>query len=157
MTATVVRTATIDSPVEDVWEVLADFGGISAWASNVDHSCLLSQEVERDLTRIVRRIQTGRTTVLERVQTWDEPSVLAYGIEGLPPVVRSVVNEWRLNPAGITHTAVALTTTVDCGSRPPLQLIATIVARRLAKESDSMLAGLTHHMSTRKREDTSHV
>ena len=57
-------------------------------------------------------------------------------------MVRRANNEWRLAPAGSTATEVTLTSHVDCGPRPPQQLVARVVARRLAKESESMLAGL---------------
>ena len=89
----------------------------------------------------VRRVQTGRTTLLERVVTWDEPRVLAYTIEGLPKVVRHVRNQWTLEPTG-AGAEVRLTTDVDCGPRPPQQLVARLVARRLARESDRLLDGL---------------
>ena len=89
---------------------------------------------------LVRRVQTGRTTLLETVEEWDAGKALAYRIEGLP-VARAVRNAWHLAPATV-GTSVTLTTTVDAGPRPPQQLIARLVARRLAKESDSMLAGL---------------
>lgn len=147
MTA-VTRTATIARPVEDVWAVLADFGSISRWSPRVDHSVVITHggsEAEVGIGA-VRRIQTGRMTLLERVVVWDEPSTLAYAIEGLPPVVRAVRNEWQLTPDGAGRTTVALTSTIDCGPRPPQQLIARIVAWRLARESVSMLGGLAESL-----------
>lgn len=140
--STVTRTRTIARPAEEVWAVLADFGGIAAWADNADHSCVL-RAIGGDPVGLgtERRIQSGRMTLVERVTIAEEPEVLAYAIEGLPPVVRSVTNEWRLTPQGDT-TAVALSSTIDCGPRPPQQLIARIVGRRLAKASETMLAGL---------------
>ncbi len=142
------RSCRIAAEVDAVWDVLADFGSISHWAANVDHSCLL-----RDVDPgpgLVRRIQTGRTTLLETVEDWDVGTRLAYRIEGLPPVVRHVRNEWRLAPATV-GTSVTLTTTVDAGPRPPQQLIARLVARRLAKESEAMLAGLAGTLEGARR------
>lgn len=140
---TVTRARTMACAPEHVWAALADFGAISAWAPAVDHSCLLRATGDGDGVGSVRRIQMGRTTLLERVVTWDEPETLAYEIEGLPPVVRSARNQWRLQPAG-GGTVVTLTSSVDCGPRPPQRLVARIVARRMASESASMLAGLSH-------------
>ena len=72
---------------------------------------------------------------------------LGYRIEGLPPVLRTVRNDWSLTAAG-AGTDVAVTTTVDAGPRPPQQLVARLVARRMARASDSMLAGLAAHLTT---------
>jgi carbon monoxide dehydrogenase subunit G len=151
------RTRTIARPSQDVWNALADFGGVSAWAPNADHSCLQRIDGHSGGSGIgvVRRIQTGRMTLLEEVVIWDEPTTLGYQIEGLPPVVRSVRNEWRLEPVGAAATKVTLTSFVDCGPRPPQQLIARIVARRLAKESDSMLGGLAGSLESERGRATS--
>lgn len=136
------RTQTMGRPPEAVWAVLADYGAIADWADNADHSCLLGTAgAPTEGLGLTRRIQAGRITLVEEVTTWDPPEALAYSIEGLPKVVRSVSNEWRLAPVGDT-TRVTLTTRVDCGPRPPQELLARIVARRLAKASDTMLAGL---------------
>lgn len=145
------RTGSIPAPPEVVWNVLADFGAIVVWAPNVDHSCLLTEQ--QSGLGAARRIQTGRTTLVETVTEWapptdDEPGVLSYRLDGLPKVVRSVTNSWRLTP-GDDGTAVTLTSTVDAGPRPPQKLIARIVGRKLAAASDEMIAGLAAHVSTR--------
>lgn len=145
----VTRTRTIARSPEKIWQTLADFGGISAWAPNCDHSCLLRSVDDRTKIGITRRIQTGRMTLLERVVSWDEPKSLAYDIEGLPPIVRLVRNEWRLEATSATTTAVTLTSSIDCGPRPPQRLIARIVGRRLAKASASMLGGLNNSLEER--------
>jgi hypothetical protein len=124
--------------------VLADFASISSWADNVDHSCLLA--AGQPGPGMARRIQAGRTTVVERVVTWQPAASLAYDIEGLPAVVRSAGNRWDLAPEG-GSTRVTLTSTVDAGPRPPQQLVARIVCRVLARQSDVMLAGLAARAS----------
>lgn len=139
------RTATIDADLTAVWDVLAAFGEISRWAPNVDHSCLLGVPADTsDLAGIPRRIQAGRTVLVETVTAWSPPSGLAYRIDGLPPVLRSVTNEWQLAPApgASDRTVVTLTSHVDAGPRPPQQMIARIAANRLAGESEKMLQGL---------------
>ncbi|MEO6629298.1 MAG: SRPBCC family protein [Aquihabitans sp.] len=149
----VFRTRNIAGTPAEVWEVLSDFGAISKWAPNVDHSSLQQQPGGPDLASLglVRRIQTGRRTLLERVVRWDEPRALAYEIEGLPKVVRSLRNEWTLVVDGDTGTTATLATRLDCGPRPPQQLGARILGRRLAKESDQLLLGLAHFMEDRVR------
>lgn len=133
------RSRTIDASPDAVWDVLADFASISAWADNVDHSCLLV--AGEPGVGMARRIQAGRTTVVERVVTWRPASALAYDIEGLPPVIRSARNRWDLVPAA-AWTRVTLTSTVDAGPRPPQMLVARIVGRLLVRQSEVMLAGL---------------
>lgn len=136
---TITRTAEIRASTDEIWALLADFAAISRWAPNVDHSCLLSEQTEGVGT--VRRIQTGRTTVVETVGTWEPGAALGYEITGLPPVIRSVTNTWRLEPAG-DHTRTTLTSEIDAGPRPPQKAAARVVARTLGKASDEMLAGL---------------
>lgn len=140
--AEVTRTRRIGAAPEQVWSALADFGAISAWAPNVDHSSLLCAGGPGEHVGLVRRIQTGRRTVLERVVRWEHGTVLAYEIEGLPKPVRSARNEWRLAPDGEAGCHASLTTRVACGRGPPQRLLAAIVTRRLAALSDVMLVGL---------------
>jgi hypothetical protein len=49
---------------------------------------------------------------------------------------------------------VTLATHVDCGPRPPQQLVARLVARRLAKASDAMLDGLAAHLAATNTSDS---
>lgn len=139
---------TMAHPAAVIWEALADFGAISTWAPNADHSSLL-QTTEPLGVGCTRRVQVGRLTLLERVVTWDEPNTLAYAIEGMPAVVRSVRNEWRLEPVDPTKTEVTLRSDIDCGPRPPQRLIARIVGLRLASASASMLTGLAQFLGER--------
>ncbi len=148
------RTGTTAATPDEVWAVLSDFAAISAWAPNVDHSCLLTEQATGVGT--ARRIQAGRTTLVETVTEWTPPTddtttddttaVLSYALTGLPKVVRSVTNTWNLerDRAG---TAVTLTSTIDAGSRLPQKAIAWVVGRKLASASDEMIAGLTDHIA----------
>ncbi len=145
---TVERTALIEAAPQAIWKVLADFASISAWAPNVDHSCLLTEQEEGVGT--TRRIQVGRTTLTETVRSWETGSSLSYTICGLPPIIGSVVNTWRLEPHG-DGTHATLTTDIDAGVRPPRQLLARVVGRKLAAASDEMLGGLTEHFDERER------
>ena len=143
--ATVTKSTTIPASVDAVWAVLADFAAIGQWAPNVDHSCLMSDQTEG--VGMVRRIQTGRTTVVETVEHWEPGVALRYAITGLPPIIRSVTNAWSIEPDGDATTAT-LTTEIDAGPRPPQQGIAKAVGRKLGQASDEMLAGLATHFAT---------
>jgi len=144
---TVTRTALIEAGSAGVWAVLADFESISAWAGFVDHSSLLTEQTEE--VGMSRRIQMDRTTVVETVTAWEPGVTFSYEITGLPPVIKSVTNTWRLGASG-DATMVWIVTDVDTGPRPPQQAIAKGVARRLSKSSDDMLAGLNARLTSER-------
>jgi hypothetical protein len=122
-----------------VWAVLADFGAIANWVPMIQHSCLLSEQIE--LPGTIRRVQIARQTLVERVVTWKPSRELAYDIEGLPPIVGTARNTWRLVPAA-HGTEVVLTTEIETGPNPVKVFVAKKVLERMAMASDSMLAGL---------------
>ena len=48
----------------EVWDVLADFGSISSWADNIDHSCILNHGPGEPIGT-TRRVQIGRDALVE--------------------------------------------------------------------------------------------
>ena len=116
----VVEESIIARSPEVVWAALADFGSISRWAPNVDHSCLTTEQ--RDGVGAGRRVQVGRQAVLEHIVDWEPARRLAYAIDGLPPVVRSVTNTWTLEGTGTSTT----------GNRSSLVMSVMIVSTLLA-------------------------
>ncbi|MGE2724374.1 SRPBCC family protein [Mycolicibacterium pulveris] len=143
--ATIDRTRTIAAPIKEIWEVLADFGAISSWVDNVDHSCILVSGPEPVGT--TRRLQVGRETLVERIVEFDPPHTLAYDIGGLPKRLGALTNRWTLQPAG-SSTTVTLTSAAEIGSRVDQQLAERVLCRMLARQSDSMLAGLAKRMES---------
>ncbi len=141
------RERHIARPVDEVWAALADFGSIARWAPDVDHSCLLTEQHAG--VGPARRVQVGRITLVERITAWEPepPCTLAYEIEGLPAALGRVSNRWSLEPAG-DGTRATLTSRVE-GSSQPLRVLARVAAARLAKVSESMLAGLDRYVTTR--------
>lgn len=135
------RTRTIAAAPEQVWATLAEFGALSSWASNVDHSCLLEHGDDVTAVGTTRRVQVGRDTLVERITESAAPTVLAYDIEGLPKRLSRVANRWTLSSAG-DKTRVELTSTVEIGAHPLARIAEKAVCRFLAKQSDTMLAGL---------------
>lgn len=146
--ADICRTRAIAAEPQAIWDVLADFGTISAWADIVDHSCLLSPAAEGVAVGTTRRVQTGRNTLVERITDFDSPNTLAYDIQGLPSQLSTVSNRWRLRPTANGSTEVTLTSTVEIGPRPFQQLAERVVSRLLAKQSDVMLAGLANRLES---------
>jgi uncharacterized protein YndB with AHSA1/START domain len=143
--ADISRTRTITATPQAIWDVLADFGALSSWSANADHSCILNHGPDGHELGTTRRVQVGRNTLVERIEEFDPPTALAYGIEGLPARLRNVVNRWTLRPSG-GATAVTLTSRVDIGAGPLAQAAEWVICRGMAKESDSMLTGLAERM-----------
>ncbi|MGE5696509.1 MAG: SRPBCC family protein [Candidatus Sericytochromatia bacterium] len=139
------RARIIAAAPQDIWNVLADFGSISAWADNVDHSCILTHGPGGGPVGTTRRIQAGRNTLVERITEFDPPHTVAYDIEGLPERLGHVANRWTLSPTA-AGTHVTLTSTVEIGSRPTQQLAELLFCRVLARQSDCMLDGLASRL-----------
>jgi uncharacterized protein YndB with AHSA1/START domain len=144
--ADIQRTRTIAARPQEIWDILADFGSLSSWADNADHSCILFSGPDGSAIGTARRVQIKRDTVVERIVEFDPPHALAYDIEGLPGRLRRVTNRWTLAARAGDSTAVTLTSTVEIGPRPPQELAERIVCRFVARQSDSMLAGLAKRL-----------
>lgn len=149
--AEIQRARTIAAPVQEIWDVLADFGAVSSWARNADHSCILYHGPDGEPVGTTRRVQIKRDVLVERITEFEPPRALAYDIEGLPKFLRRVTNRWTLEPARpdsalSLRTLVTLTSAVEIGPRPPQQLAERILCRVVARQSDSMLAGLANRL-----------
>lgn len=139
--ASITRMRTSSAPAAAVWGVLSDFGSISSWAANTDHSCLLDHTEDVTAIGTTRRVQIGRNTVVERITESSPPDVLAYDIEGLPRWLGRVSNRWVVASFG-TGTLVTLTSTVLIADNPVARAAEHLVCRVMAKQSDAMLDGL---------------
>jgi carbon monoxide dehydrogenase subunit G len=139
--ADISRSRSIIAPPQAIWDVLADFGSLSAWADGVVHSCILNREPDGATIGTTRRVQVGRNALVERITEFDPPHALAYDIEGLPRRLHTVVNRWTLLPTG-GATAVTLNSRVEIGLGPVSRAAEWVVCRGMAKESDAMLSGL---------------
>jgi hypothetical protein len=140
------RTRTIAASADEIWDILADFGSLSSWAPNADHSCILFTGPDGGAVGTARRVQVGRDTLVERITEFTPPRTLAYDIKGLPRLLRRVTNRWTLSAAGAGATVVTLASTVDIGPRPPQHLAERVLCRVLARQSDSLLAGLANRL-----------
>ncbi|WP_448509550.1 SRPBCC family protein [Mycolicibacterium thermoresistibile] len=137
--AEISRSRTIAADAQQIWAVLAEFGALSSWADKVDHSCILTTGPHGGLIGTTRRVQIGRTTLVERVIEVDPPRALSYRICGLP--LRGVVNRWALAPVD-GATVVTLTSTVDSGAGMLRRVGAALSARMLAQQSAALLDDL---------------
>nr|WP_234817730.1 SRPBCC family protein [Mycolicibacterium sphagni] len=142
------RTRTVAAEQQAIWDVLADFGAIGAWADFVDHSCLLSPHAQDVGIGTTRRVQVGRNTLVEQITEFDPPGTLAYDVEGFPRWL-AVSSRWTLIPsAGATTVTLGSTVTV---SGPLHRIAEAIVTRVSAKQLDALLAALA------KRVEGQHV
>lgn len=139
------RRRAVAADPKAVWDVLADFGAISSWADNVNHSCILNHG--RGPIGTTRRVQIGRNALVEQITAYDDAHTLAYDVEGLPKRLRRFNNCWSLQ-ARDGGTVVTLTSTVDIGSGPMHKLAERAVCRVQARQSDIMLAGLARRLET---------
>jgi uncharacterized protein YndB with AHSA1/START domain len=142
------RSRSIAAPAQKIWAVLADFGALSSWADNADHSCILFRGADGGPIGTARRVQVKREALVEQITEFDPPRALSYDIEGLPRALRRVTNRWTLAPDKSDSTVVTLTSTVEIGSRPPQRLAEHALCRFLARQSDSMLAGLATRLES---------
>jgi Polyketide cyclase / dehydrase and lipid transport len=90
------RTRTIAARAQEIWDVLADFGSLSSWAPNADHSCILFSGPDGGPVGTARRVQFKRDALVERITEFNPPRALAYDIEGLPSRLRRVTDRWTL-------------------------------------------------------------
>lgn len=122
-----------------VWALLAAFDRLASWAQEIDHSCQLTERREGVGTE--RRVQVKSNVLLERVTVWQPEETLAYEIVGLPNVVSRVVNEWTLRADG-DHTQLALTAQIEPGPKPPMKLVARLLARQMGSVNQRLLRDL---------------
>ncbi len=141
--AAIDRSRTIAAAPQAVWDVLADFGSISSWADNIDHSCVLVQADQPLGT--TRRVQIGRNALVETITEFDAPQAIAYDVDGLPKQVRRFTNRWSLRPTD-QGTVVTLTSTVEIGSGALRKLAERALCRVQVRQSDIMLAGLARRL-----------
>ena len=140
--ADIYRSRTVAAEPKEVWDVLADFGSISSWANNIDHSCILNHGSEPVGT--TRRVQIGRNALVERIIEFDPTWALAYDVEGLPKRVRRFNNRWTLRAAQSGTTVVTLTTTIEIGPGRMQTLAERAACRVQVRQSDVMLNGLAN-------------
>lgn len=140
------RERVVKARVGDVWAMLADFGAIAAWAPDV----VRAHREDHGPLRVgsVRKVKVGPLTLTERVRTCEPALELAYAIEGLPPLVRSVENAWRLAARG-EATHVTLTTTLEPRRFPGARIAGRLLGFELGRASKRMLDGLAAHLSAR--------
>ena len=142
--ADVSRSRTIAATPATIWEVLADFASLSAWADGLDHSCVIHNGRDADPLGLTRRVQVGRDPFVETITAFAPPRLLAYDIAGVPPAM-SAANRWTLSPQGDSRTTVTLTSTVRMKPHPLRAIAERAGAHLVARRSEALLDSLAKH------------
>lgn len=137
------KTRLIAAKRSKVWAALADFPAIVTWAPNVDHSTPAT--AAQNGLGAVRRVQSGRITLLETIVDWQPEERLAYTLDGLPPIAGSVVTSWDLEEQG-DATRVTVTSSVHPRPNPAGRFVARALGRQLKSAATQMLTGLAAHV-----------
>ncbi|MGI9603668.1 MAG: SRPBCC family protein [Acidimicrobiales bacterium] len=130
---------------DEAWAVLADYGGLARWVTDVDHTTLLTTPPVG--VGSVRRAQVGRTVLTEHLTEWVPGESLGYDIQGLPPVIRSAGVRWELHDHS-DHTDVTVTVTLE-PANPAAQALLPALRRKLSRTYLDMIDDLTTHLAAR--------
>lgn len=146
---TVSQRRTFNGPIDRAWERLAQLDAIAQWAPDVEHSSMLTEQ--RDGVGAARRIQAGRVTLVETITEWqapsgDETAGMAYVLEGLPPMVGTVINRWELRsvPFGVgtlPQTDITLTCSIQPTAKRIGRPLSRIMSRVMSKTLRSLIDG----------------
>ena len=145
----ITRVRDVAAPPSAVWAVLADFESIAEWAPIVDHSSMMTDETGG--VGAARRVQAGRVAVVERVVAWEPELLLAYSLEGLPPIVGRVTNTWLMRPVDSEGDTTRVTLITEIDPAPGLlgKVVALAASRRLAQASRAMLTAIADTVENR--------
>ncbi|HVU61479.1 MAG TPA: SRPBCC family protein [Mycobacteriales bacterium] len=141
------KTRQIAAKKSKVWAALADFPAIVVWAPNVDHSTATT--TAHNGIGAVRRVQSGRITLLETIVDWQPEERLGYTLDGLPKLAGSVLTTWELAETG-DSTRVTITSAIHSRPNPLGRIVARVLGKQLAKAANQMLSGLAAHVEESK-------
>ena len=136
----------IDAPVEQVWEVLADFGGVYRWAPSVTNSYATSEansgpEASRHCDI------AGFGGIEENITEWSEGREFTYFATGVGPISQGY-STWSVKPQG-DKTVVYTEFSYGLRFGPIGSLMnALIIHRKVEQGLKNSLEGLKRHVKT---------
>ena len=152
---TVTREVKIDAPVEKVWKILADFGGIYKFNPGVPNSYSTSQSNSGvGATRHCDFLPTGG--VEERITEWNENSdykIEIYEGKGVPPFKTAVAHLSVAPDDNGTIVKMSLSYRLKFGPLGAL-MDAMLVRKQFQKAVPGILAGLRHYTETGETVDS---
>jgi uncharacterized protein YndB with AHSA1/START domain len=143
------RTLVVAAPPDAVWAVVTDHAGWARWFPGV--GAIVRPHDTLDDVGGRRTVRTGPVRLDERFLAWDPARRFAFtGTAMTPPVLRSIVEDIRLEPHGERATAVPRTTgprtnvryTIAIDPAGPLRLLTALVRPAVGRMLDRGLAGL---------------
>ncbi len=151
MATTITKSIVINAPREDVWRVLADFGGVQNYSPGVSEShCTSDRKQGIGATRHCSFVPRG--SVEERIIEWRDGQsykIEIYQGEGVPPF-EYAYGTLSAEPEGDGNRTRA---TMRLEYRLKMNVIGTLMDRlmvrsKFSKTVDHVLAGLKHHVET---------
>ena len=140
----------VDAPVNRVWNILADFGGIAKYNPAVPNVTLRSSNNDGvGADRVCELLPAGE--IYERVFDWTEGqgySIEIYGGKGIPPFRKALV-DLKVEPNGKGGSKVSTSLDYSLKYGPIGWVMDTVMVNRFMKKGFSgLLAGLKHHAET---------
>ncbi|MDE3090959.1 MAG: SRPBCC family protein [Chloroflexota bacterium] len=144
----VTKRIPISASADEVWQVLADFGGVERWAPTVLQSHC-STEVHRGLgAKRILTTSTGETTE-EVIVEWNEGHSFTFEIpDGLVSIIKILRETWSVEHSS-QGTEVAVIMDYQMKDGIVYSILDALVAKRaLKKMLVQNLAGLKQHIET---------
>lgn len=138
----------IAAPVEEVWAVLADFGGVAQWAPTITDSAIVGgANGGVGAVRICTHVKMG--TLEETIVSWTDGETYSYDVTaGLPFPMKALRNDWSVVEREASTTVILhqefSTKLGPLGSLMELM----IMKRMMRKEIGLALAGLKQYVET---------
>lgn len=134
----------INAPIEEVWQVLSDFGGVHKWAPSVTNSYSISENNSGpDAARHCD--VAGFGSLQEYVTEWDEGAGFTFRVTGVGPISEAN-SKWS---AEAKDGKTIVTTTIDYATKFGLlgsALNVLMLRRKLRQGIKQTHAGLQHHI-----------
>ena len=147
----IIKNLTIDKPIADVWDVLANkFGEIDLWSSLITDSKLSGEATLETVDYSIRSTQTTAGPTQQQLTEFDPQNfTIAYkAISGTPPFFKSVNAKWILNKKDENSTY--LTLDFEVKFKNITFILAPLVKIKLGKVGDVLLDDLKYYVENEK-------
>ena len=139
----------IDAPAEKVWEVLADFGNISAFNPNLTNSHLTADQPNGVGATRHCDLTVGGASIEERIVDWDEGhsyTVDVYGGKRVP--FTQAFGHLAVEPLGESRSVASMSFEGKAKGGVFAGLLGRALRGQNKKAITGVLAGLKHHVET---------
>lgn len=142
---TLSESVDIDAPLDLVWQVLADFGGVATWAPYMKVSHLVGEQGQGVGTRRAMRHELG-FRFEERVTEWHEGEGFSFDVLRAPWPMDNVHESWVVSDRdGVTRVTTCVEYGMKIGAAGSL-LDWSLVRFIVRREMRAGLRGLKSHV-----------